>query len=129
MDNNQKRLSAVFSALSDPTRRQILARLARAGEGPVTGLAKPFRISLPAISRHIRVLERARLIGRRREGRNYLIHARRDGLKPAQDWIARYADAWEFSFDRLDALLAEEQQQQKIAVKRAGTRRRKGAGK
>ena len=47
----------------------------------------------------------------------------------AQDWIARYADAWEFSFDRLDALLAEEQQQQKIAVKRAGTRRRKGAGK
>jgi DNA-binding transcriptional ArsR family regulator len=129
MDHNQRRLSAVFSALSDPTRRQILARLSRAGEGPVTGLAKPFRISLPAISRHIRVLEKAKLIGRRREGRTYLIHARSDGLKPAQDWIARYAAGWEFSFDRLDALLTAEQQQRKNAVKRPGSRKLQGTGK
>lgn len=107
MVNNQQDISAVFAALSDPTRRSILLRLAKNGAGPVSALAKPFRISQPAISRHLRVLERASLIDRRREGRTHIIGARAQGLKPAQDWIAKYAAGWDFSFDRLDALLKQ----------------------
>jgi DNA-binding transcriptional ArsR family regulator len=129
MDNNQSRVSAVFSALSDPTRRRILARLSRDGEGPVTDLARPFRISLPAISRHLRVLERAELIGRRRDGRVHLIRARSEGLKPAQDWIENYAATWEFSFDRLDALLKEEQRGKSKAGTRTRSPTRKGRRK
>src|SRR5580698_1149738 len=109
MVNNQKKVSAIFAALSDPTRRRILVRLSKGEEGAVTALAKPFRMSLPAISRHLRVLEDARLIDRRREGRSHLIRAHPAGLKPAQDWMAQCAAGWDFSFDTLDALLAEEQ--------------------
>ncbi len=90
--NSQQEISTVFSALADPIRRGILARLSTGGEGPVTALAKPFRISAPAISRHLRVLEEARLIDRRREGRIHLIRLRPAGLKPAQDWMARCSD-------------------------------------
>jgi DNA-binding transcriptional ArsR family regulator len=108
MVNNQKRLTAVFAALADPTRRRILVRLANGEEDAVTRLAKPFRISLPAISRHLRVLESARLIDRRRAGRVHLIRARAEGLQPARDWIAQCAAGWEFSFDALDGLLKKE---------------------
>jgi len=104
MVNSPRRLTAVFSALADPTRRRILARLSRTGEGPVTALAKPFRVSLPAISRHLRVLEEARLIERRRSGRVHMIRARPAGFEPAREWIARYAAGWDFSFDKLDQL-------------------------
>jgi DNA-binding transcriptional ArsR family regulator len=104
MVNNPRRLTAVFAALADPTRRRILARLSRTGEDPVTSLAKPFRISLPAISRHLRVLERARLIERRRSGRIHMIRARPAGFEPAREWIAHYASGWQFSFDKLDQL-------------------------
>jgi DNA-binding transcriptional ArsR family regulator len=104
MVNNPRRVTAVFAALADPTRRHILAQLARDGEGPVTALAKPFRISLPAISRHLRVLERARLIDRRRSGRVHMIRSRPAGIEPAREWIAKYAAGWEFSFDKLDRL-------------------------
>jgi DNA-binding transcriptional ArsR family regulator len=72
-------------------------------------LAKPFRISPPAISRHLRVLEQARLIHRRRDGRVHLIRARSEGLNDAQQWMAQCAAAWEFSFDRLENLLRKEQ--------------------
>jgi DNA-binding transcriptional ArsR family regulator len=106
--NSQEKLSAVFAALADPTRRRILVRLSNRGEGPVTALAKPFRVSLPAISRHLRVLEKARLIGRRREGRVHLIHFRAAGLKQAHGWMANFAAAWDFSFDALDELLKNE---------------------
>jgi DNA-binding transcriptional ArsR family regulator len=109
MVNNQKAVTAVFAALADPTRRRILARLSNRGEDPVTALARPFRISLPAISRHIRVLEKARLIDRRRDGRTHMIRARPAGLRPAQDWMAQCAAAWDFSFDALDRLLKNEQ--------------------
>jgi DNA-binding transcriptional ArsR family regulator len=102
-------VTAVFAALADPTRRRILTRLAASGEGPVTELARPFRISLPAVSRHLRVLEKARLIERRREGRVHLIRARTAGLKPAQDWMAHYVAGWNFSFDALERLLEEEE--------------------
>lgn len=108
VNNRQHRVSVVFSALADPTRRRILARLSRGREGPVTELAKPFRISLPAISRHLRVLEQARLIERRRQGRIHLIRGRPEGLKPAQEWMAHYAAGWDFSFNALDKLLQEE---------------------
>ena len=109
MVNNQKRLNAAFAALADPTRRRILARLSERAESPVTVLAKPFRISAPAISRHLRVLEKARLIERRRAGRTHLIRARPEGLKSAREWINHMAAGWEYSFDALDNLLREEQ--------------------
>jgi DNA-binding transcriptional ArsR family regulator len=106
---DQRRVSAVFAALADPTRRSILVRLAAGGEDAVTALAKPFRISRPAISRHLRVLERAKLISRRRDGRVHLIRARAAGLKAAQQWISQMAAGWMFSFDRLDALIQSDQ--------------------
>jgi DNA-binding transcriptional ArsR family regulator len=112
MVNNQEKITAIFAALSDPTRRRILVRLANSGEGPVTALAKPFRVSLPAISRHLRVLEKARLIGRRREGRVHVIRARVAGFKPAQNWMAQCAAGWDFSFDALDELLKNEQRKE-----------------
>jgi DNA-binding transcriptional ArsR family regulator len=103
-------VSAIFSALADPTRRAILLRLGQRGEIPVTLLAKPFRISPPAISRHLRVLERARLIERRRTGRIHLIRAHSAALQQAQSWLARCAAAWDFQFNALDEFLKEEQQ-------------------
>jgi DNA-binding transcriptional ArsR family regulator len=109
MVNHQKRVTAIFSALSDPTRRGILVRLSNEGEGPVSALAKPFRVSPPAISRHLRVLEKALLIGRRREGRIHLIRARVEGLKPAQDWMANFAAGLEFSFEALEELLKKQE--------------------
>ena len=109
MVNSQAKTTAVFSALADSTRRRILERLSKSGEGPVTELAKPFRVSLPAISRHLRVLEKARLIERRRKGRVHVIRFRPAGLKQAQDWMAQCAAGWDFSFDRLDELLKKEQ--------------------
>ncbi len=113
MVNSQQKVTTIFSALADPTRRRILQRLSHDGEGPVTAVAKPFRISLPAISRHLRVLEKARLIDRRREGRAHLIRVRAAGLKPAQDWIAQCAAGWDFSFDTLDELLKSERIKEK----------------
>ena len=106
--NNQRQITAIFAALADPTRRGILLRLSSSGESPVTALAKPFRISAPAISRHLRVLEHARLIHRRRDGREHLIRARSEGLKDAQQWMAQCEAGWEFSFDTLENLLRKE---------------------
>ena len=111
MVNNQKRVTAVFAALADPTRRRLLVRLSSGGEGPVTELAKPFRVSLPAISRHLRVLGKARLIERRRRGRVHLIRFRPAGLKQAQEWMTRCAAGWDSSFDKLDELLKKEMEE------------------
>jgi DNA-binding transcriptional ArsR family regulator len=123
MVNNQKQITAIFAALADPTRRRILLRLSKEGEGPVTALAKPFRISLPAVSRHLRVLEKARLIHRRQDGRMHVIRARTVGFKPAQDWLAQCAAGWDFSFDALDNLLKNEQRKEKHdAVRRKNQR-------
>ena len=94
----------MFAALADPTRRSILERLSAHGESRVTALAKPFRMSLPAISRHLRVLEDARLVRRQRHGREHLIQANADGLMAARQWIAHCAAGWKFSFDALDEL-------------------------
>lgn len=100
------RLSAVFSALADPTRRAILARLA-SGEAPVTELARPFEMSLPAISKHLKVLERAGLISRGREAQWRPCRLEADAMKDAADWLDAYRRLWEERFDRLDEYLAE----------------------
>ena len=113
MVNNQRQVTQVFAALADPTRRRILAGLSSQGESRVTALARPFRISLPAVSRHLRVLERARLIQRRRDGREHLIRPRPEGLREAQQWIAHCVAGWEFSFDALDRLLENDQGKEK----------------
>jgi DNA-binding transcriptional ArsR family regulator len=100
------RLSTTFSALADPTRRAILARLV-SGEVSVTELAEPFAMSLPAISKHLKVLERAGLITRSREAQWRPCRLEAGPLKDAADWLEHYRRFWEESFDRLDDYLGE----------------------
>jgi DNA-binding transcriptional ArsR family regulator len=113
--NKQARVTAVFAALADPTRRRILEQLSGQGVSRVTALAKPFRMSLPAISRHLRVLENAHLIKRQRHGRVHLMRTDTAGLQEARKWIAQCAAAWESGFDALDELLKSEQRKDKRA--------------
>ena len=105
-------LSVTFAALADPTRRAILARLAE-GEATVSEIAEPFDMSLPAISKHLKVLERAQLITRSREAQWRPCRLEAEPLKEASDWIAQYRQFWEESFDRLDEYLQELQAQEK----------------
>lgn len=99
-------LSMTFGALADPTRRAILARLAK-GEASVTELAKPFDMTLPAVSKHLKVLERAGLITRSRDAQWRRARLRAQRLEEAADWVERYREFWERSLDRLDAHLRE----------------------
>ena len=101
----ETQLDAVFGALSDPTRRAILARLTD-GDATVAELAAPFSMTQPAISRHLKVLERAGLISRRRRATANLSHLEATPLRDATAWLARYRAWWEESHGRLDALLA-----------------------
>jgi DNA-binding transcriptional ArsR family regulator len=105
-------LSDTFAALADPTRRAILARLA-SGEASVTELARPFEMSMPAVSKHLKVLERAGLIARGREAqwRPCRLEARR--LKEVADWVETYRNHWEQSLDRLSEYLKELQSKEK----------------
>jgi len=105
----EDQLSVIFAALADPTRRAILARLAE-GDATVTELAEPFSISLPAISRHLKVLEHAGLISRSRSGQWLSSTLEAAPLKEATDWMERYRQFWDASFDRLDAHLRRIQQ-------------------
>lgn len=98
------RLSATFSALADPTRRAILARLA-SGEASVTELAKPFEMTLPGISKHLKVLERAGLIARGREAQWRPCRIEAGPLRDVSNWVEHYRHFWEQSFDRLDDYL------------------------
>ncbi len=100
------RLSETFAALADPTRRAILARLA-SGEASVTELAQPFDMSMPAISKHLKVLERARLIARGRDAQYRPCRLEAAPLKDAADWIGEYRRFWEESFEKLDEYLEE----------------------
>jgi DNA-binding transcriptional ArsR family regulator len=102
-------LDMVFGALADPTRRSILDRLTR-GEASVAELAAPFHVSQPAISRHLKVLERAGLIARTRRKTARLSHLRAEPLREATVWLASYRDFWVESYDRLDELLASLQE-------------------
>jgi len=99
-------LSSTFAALADPTRRAILARLAL-GETSVTELAKPFEMSMPAVSKHLKVQERAGLIARAREAQWRPCRLEAGRLKEAASWIEEYRRFWEQSLDRLDAYLRE----------------------
>ena len=110
-------LTATFAALADPTRRAILARLAR-GEANVTELAKPFDMSQPAISKHLKVLERAGLISRGREAQSRPCRLSASRLKEATEWMERYRKFWEQSFDRLDDFLVDLKKEKS----RAGTK-------
>ena len=110
-------LSATFAALADPTRRAILARLA-SGEASVTELAEPFAISLPAISRHLKVLERSGLIARGREAQWRPCRLKAKPLAEATGWLERYREHWEQRFQRLDAVLEELMAKEKRKVKR-----------
>ncbi len=98
-------LSAVFGALADPTRRAILARLTQ-GDANVAELATPFAVSQPAISRHLKVLERAGLISRTRRATARLSHLEAEPLREATAWLARYQEYWDERHERLDELLA-----------------------
>jgi DNA-binding transcriptional ArsR family regulator len=104
-------LSATFSALADPTRRAILARLAL-GETSVTELAEPFAMSMPAVSKHLKVLERAGLIVRGREAQWRPCRIDAQALKPVDEWLESYRRLWEERFDRLDDYLRELQAQE-----------------
>ena len=105
-------LSVTFAALADPTRRAILARLA-SGEASVSELAAPFEMSLPAVSKHLKVLERAGLITRGRAAQWRPCRLEAAPLKDASDWLEEYRRFWEESFDRLEDYLRELQEKEK----------------
>jgi DNA-binding transcriptional ArsR family regulator len=107
------RLDMTFSALADPTRRAILARLA-SGEASVTELARPFEMSLPAVSKHLKVLERAGLIARGREAQWRPSRLEAGPLKDVADWVDHYRKFWDESLDRLEVYLKELQAQGKM---------------
>ena len=106
------RLSTTFAALADPTRRAILARLST-GEATVTELAQPFDMSLPAVSKHLKVLERAGLIERGREAQWRPCRLTAEPLKDVDDWVEQYRRFWEESLDRLDGYLRQLQNREK----------------
>ena len=124
MQNNASdRLDATFLALADPTRRAIVARLAL-GEASVTELAEPFAMSQPAVSKHLKVLERAGLISVGQDAQRRPRRLEGQPLAEASAWLERYRDAWEASFERLDRLL-QEMQRAPSRSKRARRRTRR----
>jgi DNA-binding transcriptional ArsR family regulator len=110
-------LSATFAALADPTRRAILARLQH-GDASVQELAEPFDMSLPAVSKHLRVLERAGLISRSREAQRRPCRIAAAPLKEATEWMDGYRRFWEESFDRLDEVIQEMKAKEKKNARR-----------
>lgn len=110
-------LSTTFAALADPTRRSILNRLGE-GEATVTELAEPFDLSLPGVSKHLKVLERAGLIERGREAQWRPCRLKAERLKDATDWLEQYRRFWEQRFDRLDEYLRDLQQKDKTNASR-----------
>jgi DNA-binding transcriptional ArsR family regulator len=104
VNDSSERLDTVFFALADPTRRAILERLAR-GEASGTELARPFPISVPAISKHLRVLENADLILHRKDGRTHLFRLAASPMQEAATWLEHYRQFWETQFDSLESYL------------------------
>lgn len=104
---NNTQLDLIFGALSDATRRDMLARLSE-GNMNITTLAEPYNISQPAISRHVRVLEEAGLIERKKQGREYIIHANPVPAEQARDWIDYYTKFWKQQFDDIEAYLKQD---------------------
>ena len=116
-------LDATFSALSDPTRRAILAMLINKNPLTITELAKPFAMSLPGFSKHVQVLERARLVTRTKTGRDNFLYLNPAPLQEVRDWLAFHEDYWNQRFSALDAAL-EQHMQQKTRTRKPGTRKR-----
>ena len=116
-------LDATFAALADPTRRAILAHLSRSPDATVGEIARPFAMSLPAVSKHLRVLEDAGLLSRRREGREHHCRVVAAPLKPASAWIARYEKFWEGRLEALARYLEESADEEPVAA--PGPRRRR----
>jgi DNA-binding transcriptional ArsR family regulator len=106
VNNSLLELDEVFSALSDPTRRTILERL-RQGQASITEIAEPFEISLPAISKHLKVLEKAGLISNVKEGRTHYLHLNPQPMKAALEWLEFYRQMWEEQLDSLADFLEE----------------------
>ena len=121
-------LDATFAALADPTRRAIVARLAL-GEATVLELAEPFQISLPAISRHLKVLERAALISRGRDAQRRPCRLRTEALREVSEWAEHTRRAWEERFDRLDEYLRQMQVQGQGGSNNSGTKERNPRGR
>jgi len=120
----EAQLDATFRALADPTRRAILARLAK-GDASVLDLAEPFDMTQPAVSKHLKVLERAGLIARSREAQRRPCHLEPEPLKQAADWIGTYREFWEASYSRLDDYLSALQPKERPHdVKKTRNRRR-----
>jgi DNA-binding transcriptional ArsR family regulator len=119
---SSERLDATFAALADPTRRAILTRLAK-GEAAVTELAEPFAMSQPAISKHLKVLERAGLISRGRDAQRRPCRIEAKPLEEANEWIERYREIWEANYQRLDALLEEMKAARATPSRKRRTRR------
>ena len=115
--NASDRLNATFLALADPTRRAILARLAL-GEASVNELAEPFDMSQPAVSKHLKMLERAGLVTRGRDAQRRPCRLEAQPLEAAYVWIERYRQLWDMNFDRLDTLLEELQSSKKPSKRR-----------
>jgi DNA-binding transcriptional ArsR family regulator len=127
--SQSRRLDATFAALADPTRRAILARLA-AGEATVNDLAKPFKMSQPAISKHLKVLEKAGLISHHQVAQMRPRKIEAQPLKEATNWLEKYRKFWEEQFERLDELLDELKLESETAVRKHRTKpRRKKNGK
>lgn len=122
-ESASERLNATFSALADPTRRAILSRLA-SGEASVQELAKPFRMSLPAVSKHLKVLHRAGLIARVRRAQWRPCRLSAGPLKDVSDWVEHYRRFWDQSLDRLDEYLRELQKKEKPHGRSRRKRRR-----
>ena len=116
------RLDATFAALADPTRRAILARLAL-GEASVMELAEPFAMSQPAISKHLKVLERAGLVSRRRDAQRRPVRLEARPMAAATEWLERYREFWEARFQRLDVLLEEMKTRTGKSDRKPGKRR------
>jgi len=117
------RLSNILYAIADPTRRAILAQLAVKGDVPVTELARPFRISLPAVSKHLAVLEGAGLISRGREAQWRPARLEAEPLREVSAYIERYRKFWEARFDRLDSYLQQIQKKEKGNARKKRNRR------
>lgn len=122
------RLSLTFSALADPTRRAILARLS-SGPASVNELAAPFDMSLPAVSKHLKVLERAQLIARGKEAQWRPCEIKAAPLKEATDWMEQYRQFWEERFDRLEEYLKELQAQEKSSTPKTTKTKKHGSNK
>lgn len=131
MQTRTDRLSSTFAALADPTRRAILGRLAK-GEASVTELAKPMKMTMPAVTKHLKVLERAGLIRRGRQAQWRPCYLVAEPLREASDWVEQYRRFWEASLDRLDAylkVLQAEAANDAKAAKENNNAKRKRTGK